>query len=339
MQSRQYRSANPAARTWRSEKLTESPTGQPDSRHCATCLQASVSTQAPSGTISPESSAMPRNSAGSICSPALVHRTSASTLATREVDSSTTGWYSMPRWPSSIASAGPGQLQPPDHISVHVRGKHLDAAAASVLRTGHGQIRVAKEMLSHVGVSESYADAGGDRQVQARYGERLGRDRARQPFGDVDDLLGPGRCLDQHGELVAAPPGDGVVSRHQPAQPAASLRQHQVPGTVADRVVDGGEAVQVDEDGAGLTEVSPDRQVGRSTGSYRILLPQQVLRPLLQVRPVRQAGQAVMEGEVGDLLAQCHLIADVARGHQQQVSPARLRVPGQGGLDVPPGAV
>ena len=209
---------------------------------------------------------MPRNSAGSICSPPRDHRTSASTLATREVDSSTTGWYSMPRL--AFFDRRPqvrGQLQPADHVRVHVRGEHLDPAAAGVLRPGHGQIGVAQQVLSHVGVGERDADAGGDRHVPARYwnGSAAIAPASRSAMSTIS--CGPGRALDQHGELVAAPPGDGVVSRHQPAQPPAGLRQHQVPGTVADRVVDGGEAVQVDEDRPGLLG-RPDRQVGRAPG-------------------------------------------------------------------------
>ena len=199
--------------------------------------------------MSPESSAIPRNSAGCTFSPPRDQRTSASTLATRDVDSSTTGWYSMPRLPSSIAarrSAASSRRRITSACMCAANTSTRPPPASLARDMARSALR--SRWSATIRIGERDADARGDRHVPARHLERLGCDRHRQPLGDVDDLLRAGGALDQDGELVAAPAGDGVVDRNQAAQPTASLRQHKVPGAVPDRVVDGGEAVEVDED-------------------------------------------------------------------------------------------
>ena len=96
----------------------------------------------------------------------------------------------------------------------------------------------------------------------------------------------------QHRELVAAPPGDGVLGWHDGPQPPGRLGEHQVARAVPDQVVDRGEAVEVEEDDAG-------QPLGRRL--------ERLPRPLLHVGAVRQAGQPVVEGQVRHLLAQRHL--------------------------------
>jgi len=112
------------------------------------------------------------------------------------------------------------------------------------------------------------------------------------------------------------------VDRDHGAQPPGGLRQHQVTRAVADRVVDRGEAVQVEEDGAG-----PPGRRG---------VPQHVPGPLFDVGAVRQAGQPVVEGQVRDLLAQRDLVAHVAGGDKHLDRLTGCLVAQHGGLDVPP---
>ena len=89
-----------------------------------------------------------------------------------------------------------------------------------------------------------------------------------------------------------------------------------------DRVVDRGEAVQVEEDDAG-----PPGRRG---------VTQHVPGALLDVGAVRQPGQPVVEGQVRDLLAQRDLVADVAGGDQHLHRLTGRLVAQHGGLDVPP---
>ena len=75
-----------------------------------------------------------------------------------------------------------------------------------------------------------------------------------QPVGDLQyvALAGgpvPGAVADDQGrELVAAEPGGGVPVPDRVLEPAGGLDQQFVAGLVADGVVDGLEAVEVDEE-------------------------------------------------------------------------------------------
>ena len=206
-----------------------------------------------------------------------------------------------------------------------MRREYLDPAAAAVLGFGHRDVGVPQHEAGGRAVGQGHADARGQRDVPARHAERRGADRPGHPFSDVRDVLDAGGTVDEDRELVTAPARHRVVRRHDRAEPSGRLREHQVAGAVPDGIVDRGEAVQVEED---------DARFGAITTAA-----QRVPRPLFEVGPVRQAGQPVVEGQVGDLLAQRHLIADVARGHEQLVLLAGNPVPHDRGLDMPPGAV
>src|SRR5260370_16489642 len=84
------------------------------------------------------------------------------------------------------------------------------------------------------------------------------------------------------------------MGRDQVAQPPPGLGEHQVTGSVPDRIVDGGEPVQVHEDRAGL--------VWR-LGSLAVP-GQHLLGPFLKIRAIRQAPQPLAEGPGGYLAPQ-----------------------------------
>ena len=94
------------------------------------------------------------------------------------------------------------------------------------------------------------ADAGGERDLLVGRPERLRRDHAGQPLGDLDDLLGAPGALDQDGKLVAAPARYRVMDRHDGPQSPGRLGEHQVARAVPHRVVDRSEPVKVKEDDA-----------------------------------------------------------------------------------------
>ncbi len=92
-------------------------------------------------------------------------------------------------------------------------------------------------------VGQRDADAGGQPYLTVGDTERRSRDDDGQPLGELDDLLGARRVLKQHRELIAAPACDGLLGRHDLAQPPRRLGEHQVARAVADEVVDLGETV------------------------------------------------------------------------------------------------
>ena len=180
-----------------------------------------------------------------------------------------------------------------------------------------------------VPAGQGHADAGGQRDIPVGDPERLGGDApaSRSAMSTISCAL----VALSTSTANSSPPQRATISlrRHRGPQPPRGLGQQQVARAVPDGVVHAGEAVQVDEDRAGLGR--------RLTGLGGPV--DGVLGPLLEVGPVRQAGEAVVEGQVRDLPAQRDLVADVPRGDQQPVGAGRVPVPGHGRLHVPPGAV
>src|SRR5262249_41846626 len=78
---------------------------------------------------------------------------------------------------------------------------------------------------------------------------------------------------------------------------------------------------------------------GRAGRRGVLALAEPVLRALLRVGPVRQAGPPIVEGPGGDLAAQRHVGTHVPGGDENQVRLPRVAVSRNGGLDVAPGAV
>ena len=80
-------------------------------------------------------------------------------------------------------------------------------------------------------------------------GDRLG-ERRDDPLGDGHGLVRAADVLAEDHELVAADAGGGVAAAQDPGQPARDRDQQQVADVVAERVVDGLEAVEVQHEHA-----------------------------------------------------------------------------------------
>src|SRR6266702_6136522 len=226
--------------------------------------------------------------------------------------SPSTGWF--------IAWPGGEQFHPP---------------AAGRLGSPDCHLRVAPYLPGQASVRESNPDAGGQGHIGRTHTEWEGGHAPREPFGNIDDLLGADRLLDQDGELVTAPARHRVLRRHRHSEPASDLGEQEVGRAVADRVDDNREVVHVHHD---------DRGSHRLAGLWlrrgpRISLAEHLLRALLDIRAVRQPGQPIMEGEVRDLPPQCHLGTHVPRGDQQRVRAPGVPVARHTGLDMAPGAI
>ena len=114
------------------------------------------------------------------------------------------------------------------------------------------------------------------------------------------------------GELVAAEAGDQLVAADHRAQPVGDLDQQLVAGRMAVNVVDRLEAVEVDaEDGERLAGVG-----GAGDGAGEMVV---------EHRPVGQAGQRVVIGEVGDPRRRFLALGDVADGEHLPLRAAPVQ--------------
>jgi hypothetical protein len=131
---------------------------------------------------------------------------------------------------------------------VHVLREELVVAAPHVLRVVHRRVGVAHQRLGvgAVGRVQADPDGGGDVEVVAVQVES-----AREDF---QDLRGDRRGVRRRGdaghddhELVAADTRDRVALAHAHEDPARDRLQQAVAELVAERIVDGLEAVEVEE--------------------------------------------------------------------------------------------
>ena len=150
----------------------------------------------------------------------------------------------------------------------------------------HRDVRIADEVLAARGVccadGDADADVAGD--VAATEAVRA-VDRVQHAPRHADCGLSV-RVADENGELVAAEPRGEILLADGAGQAARELGEQLVAGTVTPRVVDRLEPVEVEVENGGRA------------GSLLELL----LHRLQQVDPVRQAGEGVVVGLVGQLL-------------------------------------
>ncbi len=216
-------------------------------------------------------------------------------------------------------------LRAADDVGLHLRGVQLDAALSGLLRAVHREVGVAHEGAGgDVGLGEGDADAGRDADLGAALDQiRLGEGDP-QPVGDLEDAVLAGGGVagavadDERGELVAAEAGRGVPGADGVLEPAGGLDQQLVAGLVADGVVDGLEAVEVDEEHGGA-------RVGDSPAGEGLL------DALGEQGAVGQVGERVVLGGVLQLGLEPDPFGDVTAVEDQAAVVAV-----DGGLDVEP---
>ncbi len=182
---------------------------------------------------------------------------------------------------------------------VQVAGEEIDAVAPARLGLVHRGVGMAHQLV-HVGrVVGEHRDADAARDVQLQRLDQARRaQRGQQPLRDLQRLAAAGHAVQQHHEFVAAEAADDIGVADRLAQALRHELEQRVAGLVAERVVDGLEAVEVDEQ-------HRDRLAGAGRLQHRLA------QPLLRDAAVRQAGQQVVVGEVADLLFRGLAVADV----------------------------
>jgi hypothetical protein len=181
------------------------------------------------------------------------------------------------------------ERQAPDRCSIGAESMELGLVAALVLRLVHGGVGVGQERVGIGAVAREHADAdrAGDEHVVAFEHERARQD-VKHRLGDRARVAGPGQRRRQHGELVAAEPGDraGVADRR--AHPSRHFLEKLVATAVAQSVIDQLESVEVEQHHRERVTV----MLGAFQG-----LAELALEPVA----VRQPGQAVERRELVDV--------------------------------------
>jgi hypothetical protein len=197
-------------------------------------------------------------------------------------------------------------------VLVQRRGIELPGVAAIVLGAVHGGVGALEQLLGAGAVLRiaGDADARRDEQLLALQVEGLGQrfDDAGGEAGGIRRLLvGAGQVGQHHREFVAAQARHHVVVARAGFQARRGLHQQLVADAVAEHVVDVLEAVQVDE--------HHGRAVPVAAGPG-----DRVFQAAAQLAAVRQVGQRVVLGQVGQAVAR--LLA-LDRGGQDVGDPAQ----------------
>ena len=167
-------------------------------------------------------------------------------------------------------------------------GIEEDESGVGLLGGVHGDVGPLQQLLGVVAVFgvQRHPDAGLDVHGQPVEWERLLEGVLELP-GHRNRALGRGDAGQQHCELVAAEPSDGVDLPQRGLEPLPDLEQELVAVVVAEGVVDLLEPVQVDEQQRRRAQLP----VGLADG---------LAGAVVQQRPVGQAGESVREGLVLD---------------------------------------
>ena len=150
---------------------------------------------------------------------------------------------------------------------VQVGVEEAEAVTTGALGLVQGDVGLSQQ---HAGVGQRVggdddADAAGDGEVVAFVHEALA-DGPQRPTGDQTGVVVVAQAGAQQHELVAPEAGHGVAAPGDPGQAPADLDQHPVTGVVAERVVDGLEVVEVDEEQPDPAVAAVEGQPGPGTG-------------------------------------------------------------------------
>ena len=189
----------------------------------------------------------------------------------------------------------------------HDRGvEELDAPATVLLGAVHRRVGLAHELLRLLILGAAERDAAADPYFQRRGPGRDGwaLDRRADTLRDHEHLALAVDTVAQHDELVATEPGDRVGRPQRRLDAPRHVDQHDVTGIVAERVVDRLEVVDIEE------QHPYDRRLPCRTGQCQADVVE-------QQRAVRQTGQRLVRGAVGELQLSFPALGDVVPDRRQ----------------------
>jgi hypothetical protein len=154
------------------------------------------------------------------------------------------------------------QLQGVDVVPAERALVHLDAGTAAVgLGAGEGALRLAQQVVRRGVGAQGETDARREADLPAVDEEGL-VENPQEPVGEGPEAVEVLDVLGHQEELVGAQPDGGVLDPRAPAQPVRDLAEQQVPGLVAQRVVDRPEPVDVEVHQADLQPAATGQRDG-----------------------------------------------------------------------------
>ena len=171
-------------------------------------------------------------------------------------------------------------------------GLEYDVAILAVpLGPVHRDVRVAQQLLGRGVVSRRDPDARGHAQMSLLVRSELERvlERVEQAFGDELGTRCQRELLGDHHKLIAAEAPQRIGVADHTVEPRDDRSQEFVADTVTERVVDGLEVIQVDE-----------QRRHRRLAAARAR--EHLLDAIQDQRPVREPGQRVVGRQEGKLL-------------------------------------
>ena len=189
----------------------------------------------------------------------------------------------------------------------------MDAVASGLLGRGAGAVRGAQQRghVLVVGGDRYHADTDAEPESTVVPQELVVADRRPQVFGGLQCLLDIA-ALQQHTELVAAEPRQGIAPADLRLEQIAELMQQGIAGAVAAGVVDDLE----------LVEVQVQQRIGCLAG-FRAL--QRPLEAALELAPVDQPRENVVAGMITEATVEFARLTDVVE-HQHAARDDALAV-------------
>jgi hypothetical protein len=220
---------------------------------------------------------------------------------------------------------------------VHGRLEHRPPPLAARLGLVHRRVGVAEHGGHHVGgavgggrvgrAAARDADARPDEGVPPVDDER-GAQRRDRPLGHRGGVGVLAHVLEEHGELVAAEPRDGVAAARGAEQARGHLDEQAVAVGVAERVVDRLEAVEVEDEHGDAPRVAVAAGAGERRG-----------QPLAEAHAVGEPGERVVVRLPRELGLELGALGDVARVEHVAAHRRLAEQVAPHALDLPPAAV
>ena len=268
--------------------------GQPSRRHLATASAAVSRIQSFRSSIRPDCSAISMNSpAATIWLSLRRQRSNASTAVVRclpEADLRLVVQHEVAAFDG--LAQGLFDAEPVRRLHQHRRVVHAQTVATEFLGAEQCHVGRAQQRRRVAAMLRKHRDAAAhaDRHL-ASIDEQRPLEPADQLFGASLDFARVARVREHQRELVAAEPRDEARVARDLAQSLADFGQDAVAEFVAERVVDGLEVVEVEEQHG-------DVRAGRARGRGGI---EHLVQALEQLAPVRQVRERIVLGEVPQL--------------------------------------